>query len=140
PVGDVESVRQIAVLAAEKDVVPPLLAVHAAIAEGVAKGHKNLTIAGIAVVPRNSEVGPGDAEPFEGVIRAVRPGHVVDERGRSTPDRGRRRRWRRNGLRKRLVGVRRLWDGAGRSGPRRHRRLKLRLLLGLGQGFKKGTK
>src|SRR5271165_2195655 len=131
--------RQIAVLAAEKYVVPPLLAAHSAIAEGVTEGHQNLAIGWIAVIPGDPEVGSRDTEPFEGVIRAVRSGHEVDKRGRGTRDRGRRRRWRRDGLRNRLISVWGLWDGAGRSGPRCHRRLKLRLLLRLGQGFKEGT-
>src|SRR5271156_1685868 len=131
--------RQIAVLAAEEYVVPPLLAAHSAIAEGVTEGHQNLSVAGIAVVPGDPEVGSRDTEPFEGAIRAVRSGHEVDERGRGTGDPGGGRQWCRHGLRNRLISVREPWDGAGRSGPRRHRSLELRLLLGLGQGFKEGT-
>ena len=48
-------------------------------------------IGGIAVVPRNPEVSPGDPETLQGFVRAVRSGHPVDERRRRPRDRGRRR-------------------------------------------------
>ena len=67
------------VLAAEQNVVSPLLAVHGAVAEGVTEGHQDLPISGITVVPRNPEIRAGDAESLEGSVRAVRPGHEVDE-------------------------------------------------------------
>src|ERR1700722_5509086 len=72
-----------------------------AIAERVSEGHQNLAVGGIAVVPSDSKVSPGDAETLEGFVGAVRSGHPVDERCRSTRDlRGRR--WRRFRLRSRL--------------------------------------
>ena len=56
------SVAQIVVLAAEQRVVSPLVAVDAAVAECVAEGHQHLVVGGIAVVPHDPEVGPGDGE------------------------------------------------------------------------------
>lgn len=52
------SVAQVAVLAAEQRVVSPLMAIDSAVAECVAEDHEHLTVGGIAVIPRNSEVGP----------------------------------------------------------------------------------
>src|SRR5262249_16683503 len=87
----------------EHRVVTPLLAVHLAVAEGVAEGHQHLAIAGIAVIPGNSEVGSGDTEAFQGLIGAVRSGHPVDDRRRGTRD---VRRWRGCRPRCRLRGLR----------------------------------
>lgn len=67
------SVAQVAVLAAEQRVVSPLMAIDSAVAECVAEDHEHLTVGGIAVIPRNSEVGPGDAEAFQGLVGAVGP-------------------------------------------------------------------
>jgi hypothetical protein len=67
------------VLAAEKDVVSPLLAVHGAVAEGVTERHQHLAISGITVVPRNPEIRAGDTESLERSVRAVRSRHEVDE-------------------------------------------------------------
>src|ERR1700739_797855 len=86
---------------AEQYVVPPFLAVNLAIAERVTKGHEGLSVPGITVVPDDPEVGAGDAETLEGLVRAVRPGHPVDERCRCPSDRGRRR-WCGCRLRRRL--------------------------------------
>lgn len=73
------SVAQVAVLAAEQRVVSPLMAIDSAVAECVAEDHEHLTVGGIAVIPRNSEVGPGDAEAFQGLVGAVRSGHPLGE-------------------------------------------------------------
>src|ERR1035441_7817117 len=108
------------VLAAEKRVIPPLLAMDAAIAEGVAEGHQDLAVPGITVVPGNPEVCPGDAETFECSVGAVRTGHVVDQRRRSPCDPGRRWRWHRVGLRGYLVSIRGRLVGRG-GGDRRRR-------------------
>src|SRR5260370_42505858 len=121
-----DSLGQVTVVTAEQDVVSPLLALDGAIAEGVTEGHEDLMVAGIAVVPKDPEVGPGDAETFEGVVGAVRSGHPVDERRRSPADR--RGRWlrRRRRLRPRYrlrlsrspvglqrSGIRDLWVARG---------------------------
>lgn len=60
-----DSLGQIAIVAAEQGVVAPLLAVHLAVAEGVTEGHQHLAVDGIAVVPGNPEVGAGDAETLQ---------------------------------------------------------------------------
>lgn len=89
------SVAQVAVLAAEQRVVSPLMAIDSAVAECVAEDHEHLTVGGIAVIPRNSEVGPGDAEAFQGLVGAVRSGHPLGEGCGSPGERGTRIRRRR---------------------------------------------
>ena len=97
PVGHGHGLRQRAVLAAEQHVVSPLLTADTAVAVGVAECHQHLAVRGIAVVPHDPEVGTGDGEPVDGLVRAVRSGHPADERG---------------------PGWRRWWcGGSGRAGP-----------------------
>ena len=93
-------------------VVPPLPAADTAVADRIAEGHQHLIVAGIAVVPHDPEVGPGDGETFDGLVRALRPGHPADERC----PRRRAGRWR--GSRRRC-GYR--LSIAGASGARRRR-------------------
>src|SRR3954470_18698869 len=68
------------VAAAEQHVVPPLVALDGAVAERVAECHQDLVVGGITVVPKYPKVGSRNTEAFESLIRAVRPGHPIDER------------------------------------------------------------
>src|SRR3954468_6641863 len=74
------------VAAAEQHVVPPLVALDGAVAERVAECHQDLMVGGIPVVPEDPEVGPRNTEAFESLIRAVGPGHPIDERCVRAPE------------------------------------------------------
>src|SRR3954470_9104619 len=70
-IGDLDSVGQRVVLASHEHVVTPLITRGAAVAGGVAESHQDL--AG-SVVPHDPEVGSGDGEAFQCLVRAVRSG------------------------------------------------------------------
>src|ERR1700741_3188540 len=73
---------------AEQHVVSPFLAADLAVAKCVTKGHEDLTVGGIAVVPGDPEVGSGNAETLQGFIGAVWSGNPVDKRCRRPRDGG----------------------------------------------------
>ncbi|MBM4487838.1 alpha/beta fold hydrolase [Rhodococcus hoagii] len=72
---DAHAVGQIGVVAAEQDVAAPLVAVDTAVAHGVTEGHQHLPG---PVVPHDPEVGAGDAEAVDRVVRAARPRHHLE--------------------------------------------------------------
>lgn len=104
-VGHGDGPGQRTVLAAEQGVVPPLLAGDAAVTVGVTEGHQHLAVHRISVVPHDSEIGPGDREPLDRLVGAVRAGHPADDRRAGRRARGR--------LGRRSGG--RLWRRGGRS-------------------------
>ena len=61
-------------------------------------------VGGIAVVPHDPEVGSGDGEALDGLVRAVRSGDPADDRGPDRVGGHRHGGGRRLGLRRELVG------------------------------------
>jgi len=116
PVGHVNPVRQVMVPGCGKGrCIANCWAVHGASSRRCPPNAiSTWRLAGSPVVPRNPEIRAGDTESFEGSVRAVRPGHESRRVDVGAPAMGRPGSGRnRDGLRDRLVDVRRL-----RHGPR----------------------